>query len=267
MLCCFVFAPAPADTHSQLSKTQHIVQHAVQIPRVRHSPTRPAVFVEQHRVAARALDTPGLAGRFVHAVCNLHLLLRRRGVVVVVSVQELYALGIQDAGIPNAACNQRRLGQVAVAELEGQAQVLETEGFACAARVSFDGEFGGGAAAVDGAVFAGDAALEGACADVAGAVGGDFAEQRHEGFFDVGFGRDVEVFGAVGGVALGEAEFVACGQQAVGDGRGGGEFVRFGEEGGGVAFADFEVPVWGWGSGLAGGMQLMWWTRWHGEKI
>jgi hypothetical protein len=44
-------------------------------------------------------------------------------------------------------------------------------------------------------------------------------------------------------VALGEAEFVAGGEEARGDGGGGGEFVGFGEEGGGVAFADFEVPV------------------------
>lgn len=44
-------------------------------------------------------------------------------------------------------------------------------------------------------------------------------------------------------MALGEAEFVACGEQAVGYCGGSGEFVGFGEEGGGVAFADFEVPV------------------------
>jgi hypothetical protein len=45
-------------------------------------------------------------------------------------------------------------------------------------------------------------------------------------------------------VALGEAEFVACGEQAVRNGGGGRKFVGFGEEGGGVAFADLEIPVW-----------------------
>jgi hypothetical protein len=42
---------------------------------------------------------------------------------------------------------------------------------------------------------------------------------------------------------LREAEFVAGWQKAVGYGRRGREFVGFGEESGGVAFADFKIPV------------------------
>lgn len=44
-------------------------------------------------------------------------------------------------------------------------------------------------------------------------------------------------------MALGEAEFVAGGEEAVREGGGRGEFVGFGEEGGSVTFADFEVPI------------------------
>jgi hypothetical protein len=46
-------------------------------------------------------------------------------------------------------------------------------------------------------------------------------------------------------MALREAELVACGEEAVGDCGWCREFVGFGEEGGCVAFADFEVPVCG----------------------
>lgn len=45
-------------------------------------------------------------------------------------------------------------------------------------------------------------------------------------------------------MALGKPRFVADGEEAGGDGERSGEFVGFGEEGCGVAFADFEVPVW-----------------------
>jgi hypothetical protein len=45
-------------------------------------------------------------------------------------------------------------------------------------------------------------------------------------------------------MSLGEPRFVADGEEAGGDGERGGEFVGFGEEGCGVAFADFKVPVW-----------------------
>lgn len=44
-------------------------------------------------------------------------------------------------------------------------------------------------------------------------------------------------------MALREPEFVAGGEEAVRDCGWGGEFVGFGGEGGGVAFADLEVPI------------------------
>jgi hypothetical protein len=46
-------------------------------------------------------------------------------------------------------------------------------------------------------------------------------------------------------MALWETELIACGEEALCYCEGGGKFVGFGEEGRSVAFADFEIPIWG----------------------
>lgn len=145
--------------------------------------------------------------------------------------------------------DKRSLTEVSIAEFKCKPQVFCAKWFSFTALFGFDREFARGTAhklaLFRQPFFSCLFLFEVTRADVAGAVAADFSEEVCEGFFDVGFGCNVEVVGAVGRVALGEAVFVAYREEAIGYCHGGGEFVGFDVEGGCVALADFEFPVYG----------------------
>lgn len=227
---------------SYIAQLEHPLQRTIQVVQVAHTATLPRqLVINHHRVAE--VDVPCAVDFVRHAIGHALGPHSHSNAIV----QLVHAGSIQKRAILNAPRNERDLPQIRVAKAERQPEVLHAQQPALAALLCLDGELAAintlQLAPLDFAFLALDAALIVGGADVARAVCADELEEVGECLLDVRLGRYVEELGAVGGVALGQAELVADGEQAVGDGGCGGELVGFGEEGGGVALADLEVPV------------------------